>query len=264
MYKAFYGFQRPAFPKDIESKNLFSNDSLNEFYGRLDYMKKYRGVMLVTGDSGTGKTTAMRGLVDQLNPDLFMTAYIPLSTVAIGDFYKQLNDKINGEHLSTKSMLFKSIQERILHYSIQLNKIPVIIIDEAHFLKTENFFELQIIMNFHMDSQDPAIFILIAQSHLNDRLARSILESFNQRINLKFHFRELNLTESAGYIEHHLKIAGASSDILNEKAINAVHNLSGGVIRKINNLVIKALCLGAVNKKLILTEEDVLAASKEL
>lgn len=135
MYKAFYGFGRPAFSKDIESKHLFIYDSLQELQGRLDYMKKYRGIMLITGDPGTGKTTAMRGFVDQLNPELFLTAYLPLSTVAIGDFYKQLNDKVNGENLSSKSLLFNSIQERILHYAIQLNKIPVIIIDEAHLLK---------------------------------------------------------------------------------------------------------------------------------
>ncbi len=264
MYRAFYGFQRPAFPKDIESKNLYTYESLREFQGRLDYMKKYRGIMLVTGDPGTGKTTAMRGFVDQLNQDLFMTSYVPLSTVAIGDFYKQLNDKVNGENLSTKSLLFKSIQERIVHYANQLNKIPVIIIDEAHLLKNENFFELQIITNFQMDSQDPAIFILIAQSHLNDRLARTILESFNQRINLKFHFRPLNLKESSAYIKHQIKIAGVSNDILDDNALKAVYNLTGGIIRKTNHLVVKSLCLGAVNKKHIITEEEVLAASKEL
>lgn len=115
-----------------------------------------------------------------------------------------------------------------------------------------------------MDSQDPAIFILIAQSHLNDRLSRTILESFNQRINLKFHFRQLNLKESTGYIKHHLKITGASVDILDENALTAVYNLTGGVIRKINQLVIKALCIGALIKKHVITEEEVLGASKEL
>ena len=116
-------------------------------------------------------------------------------SVAIGDFYKQLNDALAGEPCGAKSVLFKSIQERILHYAIQLNKIPVIIIDEAHLLKNDNFFERQIISNFNMDSLDPAIFILIAQSHLNDRLARNFLESFNQRINMKFHINALVLSD---------------------------------------------------------------------
>jgi len=85
-----------------------------------------------------------RNFVAGLNTDRFISMYLPLATVAIGDFYKQLNDALKGEPCGAKSVLFKSIQERILHYTIQLNKIPVIIIDEAHLLKNENFFELQI------------------------------------------------------------------------------------------------------------------------
>ena len=264
MYRVFYGLKKSVFSKEINTQNLFIHDSLKELQGRLDYMKKYRGLMLVTGGPGTGKTTALRYFVDQINHDHFMPVYIPLSTVAIGDFYKQLNDKLNGEHLSTKSLLFKSIQERILHYSVQLNKVPVIMIDEAHLLKNDNFYELQIISNFNMDSLDPALFILIAQSHLNDRLNRTILEAFNQRINMKFSLNPLSLKESQMYIQHHLKIAGASDNLFNDNAYKALFNLTGGVIRKIGHLVIKTLSLGAVNKKHSLTEEDVLCAPKEL
>ncbi len=264
MYKAFYGLKDTPFPKDIDVKNLFIYDSLQELQSRLDYMKKYRGFMLITGDPGTGKTIALRYFVEQLNPDYFMPIYIPLSTVAINDFYKQLNEKLNGERFSTKSRLFKSIQERILHYAVQLKRLPVIMIDEAHLLKVENFFELQIIANFKMDSIDPALFIITAQSHLNDRLGRTFLESFNQRINMKFHANPINSKESQLYIQHHLKIAGASDSILNENACRTVHNITGGILRKIGQLVVKTLNLGATNRKHNLTEDDVLIASKEL
>jgi len=264
MYKAFYGLKYEVFPKDIRPSNIFMYESLQELFARLDYMKNYRGIMLLSGDPGTGKTTALRCFVDQLSQEHFMPVYIPLSTVAIGDFYKQINDSLNGEPRSSKSVLFKSIQERILHYAIQLKKIPVIIIDEAHLLKNENFFELQIISNFKMDSMDPALFILIAQSHLNDRLARAFLNSFNQRINMKFHVNPLSLRETEEYIKHHLKIAGGSTEILDENALKTVFNLSNGINRNIGKLVIKTLTLGTKLKKQILTEEEVLAASKEL
>ncbi len=264
MYKAFYGLSRPLFPKNIEAANMFSHEAFTELAGRLDYMKIQRGIMLLTGEPGTGKTTAVRKFTSQLNPDLFMPLYIPLATVAIGDFYKQLNDILKGDLCSAKSLLFKSIQARIIHYGVQLNKVPIIIIDEAHLLKNDNFFELQIITNFNMDSIDPALFILIAQSHLNDRLARSFLESFNQRINMKFNMPALTPKEVTDYIQHHISLAGGSKDILTDNACKAIHNLTGGIVRKIGQLVIKTLSVGVSCKKHILTEEEVLAASKEM
>lgn len=264
MYKAFYGLSRPLFPKDIESAHMFKYPDFDELSGRLNYMKQQRGIMLITGEPGTGKTTAIRNFVSGLNQDHFIPLYIPLATVAIGDFYKQLNDSLKGERCSTKSVLFKSIQERILHYSVHLNKIPVVIIDEAHLLKNDNFFELQIITNFNMDSLDPALFILVAQSHLNDRLSGYFLESFNQRINMKFHLLSLKPDEASQYIHHHIKIAGGSKDIFTDNACKAIHNISGGVIRKIGQLTVKTLSLGVSLKKHVLTEEEVLAASKEL
>ncbi len=107
---------------------------------------------------------------NSLRDESFFPVYIPLSTVGVVDFYKQLNDKLKGESLSLKCVLFKSIQERIIDMAVNQNRVPLIIIDEVHLLKNENFFELQIITNFNMDSLDPAILILSAQNHLNDRL----------------------------------------------------------------------------------------------
>lgn len=264
MYKAYYGLTKTPFPKDIKPEHIFKSSEFSELEGRLTYMKKQRGIMLITGEPGSGKTTAIRNFVTTLNKERFFPMYLPLATVAISDFYKQLNDALKGEVCSNKSLLFKSIQERILHYALQINKIPVIIIDEAHLLKNDNFFELQIISNFNMDSSDPALFILVAQSHLNDRLARNFLESFNQRINMKFHFNSLNPSESAQLIEHQMKEAGAVKKIFNDNACKAIHSLSGGIVRKIGKLVDKSLALGVSLKKDIITEEEVLTASKEL
>lgn len=264
MYKEFYGLTAQPFSKEIDTTKLFEHANLKELESRLEYMKRYRGIMLITGDPGTGKTTAIRSFIQGLSRNSFFPVYMPLATVAVRDFYKQINDQLHGEPLQSKSQLFKSIQQRILFYTNQQNKVPVIILDEVHLLKNENFNELQIITNFNIDSHDPALFILIAQSHLDDRISRTILDSFNQRIGMKFHFNPLSQEETFEYISYHFKISGAAASIFSEQALKSIYNLSGGVIRKIGKLAIKTLTLGALTKKQQLNEDDVLLASKEL
>lgn len=220
--------------------------------------------MLLTGEPGTGKTTALRSFFASLKEQSFFPVYLPLSTVGITEFYQQINQALGGEPCSRKNRLFKSIQERILDMALNRNKTPVIVIDEGHLLKNENFFELQIITNFKMDSFDPCIFILAAQSHLNDRLQRSILNSFNQRISIKYHLFPLGIEECREFILHNFKTNGVSGEILTEPAFKAIYNISRGIIRNIGRLTTKTLLYGATNKKEKLSEDDVLVASKEM
>ena len=130
-------------------------------------------------------------------------------------------------------------------------KIPLIILDEAHLLKNENFFELQIMTNFNMDSTDPAIFVLAAQSHLRDRLARSFLNSFNQRIQLKYHLIPLQKDEVEPYLNHHLSLKGCQKSPFSQAAIEAIYKNSGGVPRLIGSLALKTMIKGSLASGLI-------------
>jgi type II secretory pathway predicted ATPase ExeA len=264
MYKTYYGFSGTPFSKDVKPAELFTYGHFKELASRFEYIKQHRGIMLLTGDPGTGKTTAIRYFLSSLNEGLFFPVYLPLATVGITDFYRQLNDRLGGEYGHTKSLLFKSIQKRILDLESNQNRVPVIIIDECHFLRNENFFELQIISNFNLDSHDPCIFILSAQSHLHDRLQRVILRSFDQRISMKFRLPPLGLEACREYILHTLERNDVRSEIFTDPAFKAIYNISRGVLRTIGNLVIKTLTYGALCKKQRLSEEDVFEASKEL
>jgi type II secretory pathway predicted ATPase ExeA len=183
------------------------------------------------------------------------------------DFYRQLAVALGGEGCWKKSDLFVSIQKSIKHYVTNNKKIPVVIFDEAHLLKHENFYELQIISNFSMDSTDPALFILTGQPHLRDKLLNQMHQAFNQRVTLKFHMTPLSKEETQQYIRHQLELAGgrsAGEAIFGQNAIEAIYKNSGGTPRLINALATKCLTLGALEKKECLTEEDVYTASKEL
>lgn len=264
MITAYYNFKYMPFQKDINPKDIFVSDSSRELSQRLEYMKQTRGFMLLTGAPGSGKTLHVRAFSDSLNPNLYKVLYIPLCTVNMIEFYRQLSMLLGGERLWRKSQLFESIQLSIKDYVQNQKKIPVIIFDEAHFLINENFHELQIIANFAMDSSDPALFILVGQQHLKERLMRPMHQPFNQRITLKYHLSPFTQEETGAYVRHHLALVGLKDPLFNQNALAAVHQNSAGVPRVINSLCLKAMTVGAVEKKEVITEEEVYRATQEL
>ncbi len=264
MIQAYYNLKKTPFDKNIPTDSTFTSASLIELEQRLEYIKQKRGIMLITGQPGTGKSLAIRTFISKINLNLYKYFYIPLSTVNILDFYRQLCTNLGGVMSWKKSQLFASIQASIRNYVENNQKVPIIIFDEAHFLKNENFWELQIINNFNLDSTDPAIFILVAQPHLKDRLLSPLHQAFYQRITLKFHLSPLSKEETNSYIQHHLKYAGATSSLFNPNAVSAIYQASNGIPRVINSIAFNALTIGALERKDAISEEEIYRAVKEV
>ncbi len=262
--EAHYGFKKTPFAKDLSCDDLFVTTALKELRSRLDHMKSRRGVMLLYGPSGVGKTAALRSFTSSLNPASYLLCYTPLSTVTTSDFYRQINTALGGAPRWRKNDVFASIQQQIRTLVSEQKKIPIIILDEAHLLSTENLIELQIIANFQMDSLDPALFILSGQSHLRDRLAAPAFDSVLQRIYLKFCMPPLTAEEVGLFLAHQLKIAGRSQPLFNPDAIDAIYQNTAGIHRKVALLATKTLTLGALSKKESLSSEEVFLATKEL
>jgi general secretion pathway protein A len=264
MLEAYWSLSGLPFSKSLHHDQLFISQSVKELQSRLNYMKNNRGIFLLTGQPGTGKTTSLRAFVQQL-PDLtYQSFYVPLATVNVLDFYRQINHALNGEHCHFKAGLFRQIQQLIKDMVTHSKKIPVFIFDEAHLLKNENFTELQILSNFNMDSTDPALFILAGQPHLSDRLTRPMLISFYQRISLKYHLLPLGSDEIQPFIDHSLRLAGCQNSPFSQNAIDAIFKNTAGVHRRVADLALKTMTCGMLQKTTSLTEEHVFLAAREL
>jgi type II secretory pathway predicted ATPase ExeA len=264
MIRSFYNLKTLPFQKNININDLYESQTFKEASSRMEYIKENKGFMLLTGDPGAGKSTLLRNLSSSLNKNSYECFYIPLSTVSILDFYRQLCFYLTGEKLSKKAQLFSSIQNGIKNRVRNNKKVPVIIFDEVHLLKNENFNELQIIFNFDFDSVNPAVVILSGQSHLRDRISRDILTSFRQRISMRHHMLALNKEELTSFINHSMENVGSINSIFSHSAIEAIFNHTRGNLRETCNLSLKALYVGAKKQNPQITEEEIFQASKEI
>ena len=244
MYRQFYGLTGHSFTKDIPVSKLFMSRDLKEFMSRMEYLKTIRGIALVFGESGAGKTTALRSFVDSLNPQQYSPVYLPLASVTVIDFYRHLAVGLGLLPRFRKVDIYHQIQQHISNQSSQHGQIPVIVVDEAHHLRHELLHELQMIMNFHMDSKNLAILVLAGTPSIVPMVKIRIHDSFLQRVVVHHEFTGLEPDEAAPYFESMLRAAGAVAPIFTPDAIAAIYQLSHGMPRLINQIASKCLLVG--------------------
>ena len=264
MFKSFYGLTSDPFLKSIETKEHFKSKDFNEALSRLEFLKNTKGFGLITGEPGVGKSFLLRYFVNSLNPNLFKPVYIPISTLTVMDFYRALCSGLGIIPSHKKVIMFKQIQESIYTYHQSKNITPVIIVDEAQFLKNSVLDDLRIIFNFEMDSKDYAILILSGQTPFITQISRQPHEALRQRIVVNYYLKGLTKDETKEYVKSRLESCGCYEPIFTDSAYELLYSSSNGSIRTLNSLTRMCLISGANEKLKSIDSEVVFMAQNEL
>ena len=177
--------------------------------------------------------------------------YTSLSTVTVNDFYRNLAASLGAQPSYRKTENFHIIQEEINRLALDKRKTPVIIIDEANYIKNAVLNDRKILFNFEMDSRDRAVILLVGLPQLNNTLQLSIHEPLRQRIIMNYNIDGYSKEEGRAYIEWKLKKAGCTDPVFDDAAIEAILNASDGTARMISKLCNASLVIGhsqAVNR----------------
>ncbi len=160
--------------------------------------------------------------------------------------------------------MFHQIQERLKTLVKDRRITPIIICDEAQYLKTGILNDLKMLLNFEMDSKDYAVLILVGQPTLNDTLSRTVHEALYQRIIVNYMFIGIEFEEVKKYIIDRCNKAEISNEIFDESAIKALASNCNGSTRYLNNLIDKSLMICCNQKAQVINTDIVMLAANDL
>jgi general secretion pathway protein A len=252
MYLQFYGLQDIPFSLTPDPRFLYFTTSHREVMANLHYgIQHGKGLIVVTGEVGTGKTTMLRAMLSRLDRSV-LTSNIFNPGLTVPEFYEHLAADFElGAYTSKSDLLMKLGRMLMMRHSRGLR--TVVILDEAHGLSRELMEEVRLLLNFETYTEKQLQIILVGQPELRTSLNRPELRQLKQRISLRCEIKPLKADEVSAYIRTRLKVAGAAKlDLFTANAIALIYRASEGIPRLINNLCDNALLTGfATNAKLI-------------
>lgn len=263
-YRSFFGFTKEPFSQQIRTDELFITPNLESTVERFSFATNLCAVTILTGDVGSGKSTALRYASSKLHPSLYKFIPVVASTGSVLEILRQICIGLDTEDRSNSiTRLMKTIRSMLLEIA-QEKRIPVLIIDEAQLLRLEVFAQLHTISQFEMDSKPVVSVILSGHPSLIDKLQYHTSRPLASRVVGRSHLEEFKLQQMTDYLRHHIQIAGVSQSLFSDEAVLAIHQGSGGLLRRANILARGALMAAAYEKCQMVSPEHVRIASTEI
>jgi type II secretory pathway predicted ATPase ExeA len=265
MFQAFYGFTSLPFSRTLATKDLFPTASQKELGARLTYLVRERSVGLITGDIGSGKSTAVRAFAASLDFNRYLVLYLANPTTGMTGLYRDLLLQLGVEPPFGQPRLVARIRSALEEVHLSKHRAPVVVLDEAHLLTQPMLEKLRLLFSDKMDSQSLATLVLVGHPDLRRTLHLTVHEAFNQRLAVRYHLGPLDLQETLGYIKHQIHVAGYSAGpLFTDEAIQRVFEYTKGVPRRINQLCTTALMAGLIDQKSGIDESTIRKAIADI
>jgi general secretion pathway protein A len=251
MYTSFFGLQEKPFAITPDPRYLYLSERHAEALAHLLYgINEAGGFIQLTGEVGTGKTTVIRSLLEQL-PGHADVALILNPRVTPAEFLlticEELHVAVPEPGRGSTKVLMDLLGRHLLDTHARGRRV-VLIVDEAQNLSTQTLEQVRLLTNLETATTKLLQIILIGQPELRELLDKPELRQLAQRITGRYHLNPLSAEESAAYVKHRMRVAGATAEVFTPAALREIHRLSGGVPRIINVVCDRAL-LGAFTQE---------------
>jgi type II secretory pathway predicted ATPase ExeA len=264
VYRQHFGLNAHPFTSEVEPDELFAGSAAKELEVRLTHLLDMRGIGLVTGDSGSGKTCGVRRVLARLHSSLYRVVYVCLSTGNVLDLYKTISWELGLPVERSRAALFRQIRAEVTRLVTEARCRPVLVVDEAQHLRSDVLEDLRLLTNYKMDAENRLCLLLLGQTELRRRLAMAVHEALSQRIVVRYHLPPLGRDEIEPYLSHRLEHAGGQIMLFEPAAHEALFQATGGLPRKLNLLAHHALLAAALSRARAVGIEHIQAALPEV
>ena len=251
MYTSFFGLQEKPFAITPDPRYLYLSERHAEALAHLLYgINEAGGFIQLTGEVGTGKTTVIRSLLEQL-PGHAEVALILNPRITPAEFLLTICEELHLQVPAEGRASTKALMDLLGHYLLEAHargKRVVLIVDEAQNLSFETLEQVRLLTNLETATTKLLQIILIGQEELRALLEQPDLRQLAQRITGRYHLSPLSRDETTGYVKHRMRVAGATAEAFTPGALREVHRLSNGIPRVINVVCDRAL-LGAFTRE---------------
>ena len=245
MYTQFFGLREKPFSITPDPRYLYMSQRHADALAHLLYgISESGGFIQLTGEVGTGKTTLVRSLFEQL-PDEADVALILNPELTTGEFLTAITEELGIKAPRDRSV--KALIDGLNAYLLDAHsrgRRTVLIVDEAQNLGTEILEQVRLLTNLETPKQKLLQIILIGQPELREVLSRADMRQVAQRVTGRYHLEPLNQADTAKYVKHRMRVAGASGSVFRPAAIREIFRRSKGVPRLINVVADRALLAG--------------------
>jgi len=267
MYESHWQLHDKPFENCCDPRFYYPGESHQAALLKLRYaVENQRGGAILAGPSGSGKTLLVTMLRAVLDEQFTPFVHLVFPQMSADELLAYLADELTGPaDTSTAPDVRKSIFriEHFLHDNTQAGRHAVVAIDEAHLVDDGRTFEaIRLLLNFELAGRPGLTLILAGQPGILPTLDR--IPQLEERLGVKSLLRPFTERETAEYVSHRLKVAGATRAIFEPEALCTLHRLTHGVARRINRLADLALLIGYAEQRRAISAAPLEAVSQEL
>ena len=259
-----FGLSREPFAQDIPVEQLYPLPGLESFLQRFDYALSLPAATVITGEVGSGKSTSLRAATARLHPAQYVVLCIVATSGGMLELLRQLCFTLGAPPPSNSLAKLLSTIRELLCGIAEKKRIPLLVLDEAHLMRLDVFAQLHTLAQLPLDHKSLMPLILSGQNTLVDKLLFHTSKPFASRVVRRSHLQGLKLADMKGYLLHHLSISGGTDELLSPEAITAIHQSSGGMLRRANHLARGAMMAAAAENAPVVSADHVRLASTEI